>query len=82
VRTISAVEVRRGIGELASRIEINVDGDGFLYNMVRIIAGSLVDVGVGRRDEQWLANALAACDRRAAGQTAPPQGLCLLHVYY
>ena len=82
VRTISAIEVRRGIGELASRIEIDVEGDGFLYNMVRIIAGSLVDVGVGRRDKQWLADALGACDRRAAGQTAPPQGLCLLHVYY
>jgi tRNA pseudouridine38-40 synthase len=80
VRTITAVEVRRGI--VPSRVEIDVEGDGFLYNMVRIIAGSLVDVGAGRRDAQWLAEALAACDRRAAGQTAPPQGLCLLHVYY
>jgi tRNA pseudouridine38-40 synthase len=80
VRTITAVEVRRG--NVPSRVEIDVEGDGFLYNMVRIIAGSLVDLGAGRRDAQWLADALAACDRRAAGQTAPPQGLCLLHVYY
>jgi tRNA pseudouridine38-40 synthase len=80
VRTISAVEVRRG--NLPARVEIDVEGDGFLYNMVRIIAGSLVDVGAGRRDAQWLTEALAACDRRAAGQTAPPQGLCLLQVYY
>jgi tRNA pseudouridine38-40 synthase len=80
VRTITAVEVRRGIAP--ARVEIDVEGDGFLYNMVRIIAGSLVDVGAGRRDAQWLADALAACDRRAAGQTAPPQGLCLLHVHY
>lgn len=80
VRTITAVEVRRG--NAPSRVEIDVEGDGFLYNMVRIIAGSLVDLGAGRRDAQWLADALAACDRRAAGQTAPPQGLCLLRVYY
>lgn len=82
VRTISAIEARSGVGELESRVEIDVEGDGFLYNMVRIIAGSLVDVGVGRRDEKWLADALAARDRRAAGRTAPPQGLCLLKVYY
>lgn len=80
VRTITAIEVRRG--QTPARVEIDVEGDGFLYNMVRIIAGSLVDVGAGRRDAEWLADALAACDRRAAGQTAPPQGLCLLHAYY
>lgn len=82
VRTITAIEVRQGIGDLDSRVEIDVEGNGFLYNMVRIIAGSLVDVGAGRRDTQWLADALAACDRKAAGRTAPPQGLCLLQVYY
>jgi tRNA pseudouridine38-40 synthase len=82
VRTVTAIEVRRGVGELESRVEIDVEGTGFLYNMVRIIAGSLVDVGVGRRDEKWLVDALAACDRRAAGRTAPPQGLCLLKVFY
>ncbi len=82
VRTITAIEVRCGAGDLASRVEIDVAGDGFLYNMVRIIAGSIVDVGVGRRDEIWLAEVLAARDRRVAGRTAPPEGLCLLHVYY
>ncbi len=82
VRTITAIEVRRGSDDQASRVEIDVEGDGFLYNMVRIIAGSLVDVGSGRRDEKWLAEVLAERDRRAAGRTAPPQGLCLLHVYY
>jgi tRNA pseudouridine38-40 synthase len=82
VRTITAIEVRRNIGELESRVEIDVEGDGFLYNMVRIIAGSLVDVGAGRRDERWLADALVARDRRVAGRTAPPQGLCLLKVFY
>ena len=82
VRTITAIEVQRGTGDLESRVEIDVEGDGFLYKMVRIIAGSLVDVGVGRRDAEWLAAALAACDRRSAGRTAPPQGLCLLKVFY
>jgi tRNA pseudouridine38-40 synthase len=80
VRTITEIEIRREqVPE--SRVLVDVEGDGFLYNMVRIIVGSLVDVGVGRREEQWLADALAARDRRAAGQTAPPQGLCLLKVY-
>lgn len=80
VRTIKTVEVRPG--DSPARVEIDVEGDGFLYNMVRIIAGSLVDVGAGRRDRQWLADALAARDRRSAGQTAPPHGLCLLKVEY
>jgi tRNA pseudouridine38-40 synthase len=85
VRTIKAVLVAHRSHHIISSppvLTIDVEGDGFLYNMVRIIAGSLVDVGAGRRDEQWLAEALAACDRRAAGQTAPPQGLCLLKVIY
>ena len=80
IRTIRAIEVRRAEG--GPRVEIQVEGDGFLYNMVRIIAGSLVDVGAGRRDESWLAHALAALDRRAAGRTAPPEGLCLVEVFY
>ena len=82
VRTIHSIEVTRGTGDDASRVTIDVRGDGFLYNMVRIIAGSLVDVGTGRRDERFLAEALAAKDRRKAGQTAPPQGLVLMEVEY
>ncbi|NOY30591.1 MAG: tRNA pseudouridine(38-40) synthase TruA [Planctomycetes bacterium] len=82
VRTIFAIEVGRGEGRGASRVEIEVYGDGFLYNMVRAIAGTLVAVGVGRKPESWPAEVLAAIDRRAAGQTAPPQGLLLLRVEY
>ena len=82
VRTIFAVDLYRGAGESASRVTIEVEGDGFLYNMVRIIAGSLIDVGAGRRGGSFLAEALSACDRRAAGMTAPPQGLVLLRVEY
>ncbi len=80
VRTIFAVDVTRGSGELSPQVRIEVEGDGFLYNMVRIIAGTLAEVGVGRRDEDSLSEVLAACDRSRAGKTAPPQGLVLLRV--
>jgi tRNA pseudouridine38-40 synthase len=73
VRTVLACEVRaRG-----PRIVIGVEGTGFLWNMVRIIAGTLVEVGLGRRTAGEIDAILAARDRRAAGGTAPPQGLYL-----
>mgnify|MGYP006273415751 CR=1 FL=1 len=81
VRTIHAVAVDRRSpaddGEDAE-VWIEVEGNGFLHNMVRIIAGSLVMVGAGRRPASWLATALAARSRAAAGPTAPPEGLVLL----
>jgi len=80
VRTIFGIEVARGRGAEPAEVWIEVHGDGFLYNMVRAIAGSLVAIGVGRKPEAWLAEVLATTDRRAAGQTAPPQGLILLQV--
>ncbi len=64
------------------RLTVEVEADGFLYNMVRTIVGTLVQVGRGRRDEAWPARVLAARDRKAAGETAPPQGLFLMHVQY
>ena len=63
-------------------ITIEIEADGFLYNMVRAIVGTLVEVGRGARPIAWPAEALAALDRRAAGPTAPPQGLFLLCVDY
>ncbi len=63
-------------------ITLDVAGDGFLYNMVRTIVGTLVEVGTGKRDVNWPAEVLAACDRRRAGQTAPPHGLFLVRVDY
>ena len=59
-----------------------VTGDGFLYNMVRAIVGTLVEVGKGSRDVGWPAEVLAKRDRRCAGQTAPPRGLFLVRVDY
>jgi len=81
VRTIHALTVRRAdpaAGPPESEVWVEVEGNGFLYNMVRIITGSLVMVGAGRRRSQWLAEALAARSRPAAGPTAPPEGLILL----
>lgn len=61
---------------------VRVVGNAFLHSMVRTIVGSLVEVGVGRRPAAWIAEALAACDRTAAGPTAPAHGLTLWHVSY
>ena len=80
VRTIHAVHVSRQSGPddaAGAEVRIDVEGNGFLHNMVRIIAGSLVMVGAGRRPVEWLAAALAARSRPAAGPTAPPEGLLL-----
>ncbi len=63
-------------------IQIEITGDGFLYNMVRIIVGTLIDVGIGRIKTQDISNIIRSCDRKLAGRTAPPQGLYLVEVYY
>ncbi len=59
-------------------ITIEIEADGFLYNMVRAIVGTLVEVGRGSRPESWPGEVLRAADRRLGGPTAPPQGLCLI----
>lgn len=63
-------------------VVVRVSGNAFLHSMVRVIVGSLVEVGRGRRPAAWVAEALAACDRASAGPTAPPHGLVLWHVSY
>jgi tRNA pseudouridine38-40 synthase len=65
-----------------ARCHIDVVGSGFLYNMVRIIAGTLVEAGRGRCAADDIAAMIAARDRRAAGPTLPPHGLCLHWVDY
>ena len=82
VRTVFDARVRRGEGAESGLILIEIEADGFLYKMVRAIVGSLVRIGRGARPESWLAEVLAAGDRRAAGPTAPPHGLFLVDVEY
>jgi tRNA pseudouridine38-40 synthase len=82
IRTIHELLVGRFAGKIDDLVTIVVQGDGFLYNMVRTIVGTLVEVGAGKRDIDWPAEVLAARDRRAAGQTAPPHGLFLVSVDY
>lgn len=78
VRTIYSVDVAPAHDEL----ELRVNGNGFLKHMVRNLAGTLVEVGLGKRAPDDLRTIVDARDRRAAGQTAPPQGLFLERVYY
>ncbi len=64
------------------RIEFTIEGDGFLYNMVRIMTGTLVEVGQGKRRPEEMKEVIEAGDRQSAGHTAPPGGLCLAEVFY
>lgn len=64
------------------KITIHVMGDGFLYHMVRNMAGLLVDIGLGRKAVEDVAMLLLAKDRRRIGKTAPAQGLCLEEVFF
>jgi len=63
-------------------ISIEVSGNGFLYNMVRIIAGTLIYVGIGKIKADELPKIIESLDRTRAGKTAPAQGLYLMEIYY
>ena len=76
------LSVRRGRGDEQDLVTLEVEADGFLYNMVRAIVGTLVEVGRGASSEDWPGRVLQAVDRSAAGPTAPPQGLFLVGVTY
>jgi tRNA pseudouridine38-40 synthase len=78
VRTITHVAVNR----MADWLWLDVEADGFLYNMVRAIAGTLINVGRGYWPATQVADILKAQDRRQAGPTAPAQGLFLMRVTY
>ncbi len=78
VRHIKALRVLAEDGAIKIRITAN----GFLYNMVRIITGTLVYVGNGKLEAQDIPEIIAAKDRRRAGMTAPPEGLMLLSTVY
>lgn len=78
VRTLYDCRVERN-GE---RLTIWIRGNGFLYNMVRIISGTLLEVGSGKREPEEMKRILEAHDRRAAGPTAPAKGLELVSYYF
>lgn len=78
VRTITELNVIKN-NEV---IEIRVAGDGFLYNMVRIISGTLVDVGLSKREPEDMKIVLESIDRKKAGRSLPAAGLCLDEVFY
>lgn len=77
-RRIDRIEIQREGDE----VTIDVWGNAFLRNMVRIIAGTLAEAGHGRMDAAQISDVMASLDRRKAGQTAPAQGLCLVEVFY
>jgi tRNA pseudouridine38-40 synthase len=81
MRRIDEVAITRPAGE-PEILAFDVRGNAFLRHMVRIVVGTLVDVGQGRVPPAQLAEIIAARDREAAGQTAPPHGLELLAVHY
>ena len=68
--------------DVLQRIAFSIEGEGFLYNMVRIMTGTLVEVGQGRRAPEDIREIIDAGDRQAAGHTAPPGGLYLAEVFY
>ena len=78
VRTLYEVEICEKKGEL----QITYRGDGFLYNMVRILTGTLIEVGRGKRKPEEMTEILEGRSRSLAGFTAPARGLTLVEVKY
>ena len=78
VRKVDKLLIERN----GDKIVFTIHGTGFLQNMVRIIVGTLIEVGCGRLGKEDVQGALEAKDRQKAGPTAPPQGLCMMQVDY
>ena len=81
-RFVEALSVARVEEAGEKLVALDVTGNAFLHNMVRTIAGTLVEVGRGHRDPSWVADVLAARDRTAAGPCAPAKGLTFVGVKY
>lgn len=78
VRTVKEIQIEKN----EDIITIRITGEGFLYNMVRIIAGTLMDIGGGLYPPEKMQEILAAKDRKKAGPTAPARGLTLIGIQY
>jgi len=83
IRTVNSLNILEIPGQARNDIiEIEINADGFLYNMVRIIAGTLIEVGNGKINSADIEGIIASKDRTKAGVTAPAQGLFLKEVFY
>lgn len=82
IRTVFRCDVAAAPAEDGRWIYVDAEGDGFLYNMVRNMVGTLVEVGLGRWKSEKITEILEARDRKAAGPIAPPNGLCLMWIKY
>lgn len=80
VRTLYDIQIQED--KEGQEIRISFTGNGFLYNMVRILTGTLIEIGQGERQPEEIRAILQAKNREAAGFTAPPQGLVLVSVEY
>ena len=78
VRRLESIEIR----EVSGEVRLEFTGNGFLYNMVRIIAGTLVQVGGGAIEPEAVKEILAKKDRSAAGPTAPAHGLTMMGIEF
>lgn len=78
VRKVTGAEVFQN----GDSVTVRVKGEGFLYNMVRIIAGTLIKIGEGKWEPEKMTEIIESCDRTKAGPTAPPQGLTLIKIDY
>lgn len=82
IRNVKELTISRNDHMDGHLYSFEIEANGFLYNMVRNIVGTLVQVGVGREEPEWINHVLRAGNRCIAGATAPPQGLCLMQVFY
>lgn len=82
VRTIDAASIVVLSAGPCRRFGIEISANGFLYNMMRNIVGTLVEVGQGRRTPDWVVHVIESKRREEGGMTAPPQGLFLVRVWY
>ena len=82
IRNVMRIEIQERQRSVFRYLDITVTADGFLYNMVRNIVGTLVAVGQGRQPPEWVSQVLEQKDRKFAGPTAPAHGLFLVDVVY
>lgn len=82
VRRIDEILIERGTGQENGLLTFTFVGNGFLHHMIRILMGTLLEVGMGKRRAESMTGILAACNREAAGALVPAKGLTLMKVFY